>query len=140
MKKIIIASHHQLAQGFKETINYIIPEINAEIIAITAYTNNLPVEKEISDALSESAFEDEIIVFTDLLGGSVNQAFASYLSRPHFHVIAGMNLPIIMTILLTLNEENTSPEHLRQSIQEAQEQIVYVNDFFAKQALDEEDE
>lgn len=140
MKKIIIASHHQLAQGFKDTLNYIVPVVDAEIMAISAYTTNTPVEQEISDALKDIQPEDEVIVFTDLLGGSVNQAFVPYLSNPHVHVIAGMSLPLILTVVLTLNEQKTTPEQFRNSIKEAKEQIVYVNDHLAAQAIDEDDE
>lgn len=140
MKKIIIASHHKLAQGFKDTLNYIVPVIDAEIIAISAYTTNTPIEQEIVESLNDLQPEDEVIVFTDLLGGSVNQAFVPYLSNPHFHVISGMSLPLIMTVVLTLNDQKMTSEQLRNSIKEAQEQIVYVNDYFAALAVDEDDE
>ncbi|WP_395942548.1 PTS sugar transporter subunit IIA domain-containing protein [Enterococcus faecium] len=38
--------------------------------------------------------EEQILVFTDLLGGSVNQTFAKFLDRYNIQLIAGVNLPI----------------------------------------------
>lgn len=78
------------------------------------------------------------MVFTDLLGGSVNQEFVRQL-KPNVHVIAGMNLPIIMTLLLQLENQPLSEELITQSIEEAKNQIIYVNQFL-KESVDDLDE
>lgn len=139
MRKIILASHHNLAIGMKETLEYIMPNLG-DVTAIAAYTTNAPVDQEIDNALVDLTDTDEAIIFTDLLGGSVNQNFIRYLSLPNIHVITGMNLPVIMACLLPLGEEAIDPENLRQGIIEGQEQIIYVNDFLTEQTIDEEDE
>ncbi|MFR3685903.1 MAG: PTS sugar transporter subunit IIA [Enterococcus sp.] len=94
MRKIIFASHLNFAKGLEETVRFIMPN-TAEIIVINAYTQNVPVEEEIGAVLNDLAAEDEALIFTDLLGGSVNQAFVPYLAHPHIHLITGMNLPVI---------------------------------------------
>ncbi|MGM0240944.1 PTS sugar transporter subunit IIA [Enterococcus sp. AZ103] len=139
MRKIILASHHNLAKGMKETLEYIMPNLG-DVTTIAAYTANTPVDQEIDSALADLTDTDEAIIFTDLLGGSVNQNFIRYLSLPNIHVITGMNLPVIMACLLPLGEEAIDPENLRQGIIEGQEQIIYVNDFLTEQTIDEEDE
>ncbi|MGX2946296.1 PTS sugar transporter subunit IIA [Enterococcus alishanensis] len=139
MRKIILASHHNLAIGMKETLEYIMPNLG-DVTTIAAYTTNTPVDQEIDNALADLTDTDEAIIFTDLLGGSVNQNFIRYLSLPNIHVITGMNLPVIMACLLPLGEEVIDPENLRQGIIEGQEQIIYVNDFLTEQTIDEEDE
>ncbi|MBM7708436.1 PTS sugar transporter subunit IIA [Enterococcus lemanii] len=139
MRKIIFASHHHLASGLKETIEYIVPN-GEKITAISAYTTNTPVEAEINDALKDLQPEDEALVFTDLLGGSVNQAFTKYLNQGNVHVIAGMNVPVVLTVLLGLTKEKTTSQQIQQAILEGQQQLVYVNDYFKQQELDEDDE
>ena len=139
MRKIILASHHNLAIGMKDTLEYIIPTVG-DITAIAAYTTNLPVNEEIEAALADITEKDEAIIFTDLLGGSVNQNFTKYLTYPNVHLVAGMNLPVIMSCLLPLGDAAIEPEQLRLAIQEGQQQIVYVNDYLAQQTIDEEDE
>ena len=50
MRKVIFASHHTLAAGMKDTVEYIIPNA-PEITAISAYLDNVPVEEAIKKAL-----------------------------------------------------------------------------------------
>ena len=139
MRKIIIASHHKLAAGLKDTLDYILGGVD-NVVDISAYIDNKPVNETIDAVLEDLAASDEIIVFTDLLGGSVNQAFFSYLSRDHFHVITGVNLPVIMTIALQPNDTYLTDDMIQSAITEAREQLIYVNDFVAKLAIDDEDE
>lgn len=139
MRKIILASHHNLAVGMKDTLEYIMPTVG-EVTTIAAYTTNTPVNEEIDAALADVLEEDEAIIFTDLLGGSVNQNFTKYLAQPNIHLIAGMNLPVIMSCLLPLGDAAIDPEQLRGAIQEGQQQVVYVNDYLAQQTIDEDDE
>ncbi|GEB76849.1 PTS system transporter subunit IIA [Sporolactobacillus inulinus] len=49
MRKIIIASHHKMATGIKDTLNYITGERN-NVSALSAYLTNTPIQEEI-DAL-----------------------------------------------------------------------------------------
>ncbi|MDO4680236.1 MAG: PTS N-acetylglucosamine transporter subunit IIBC [Aerococcus sp.] len=139
MRKIIIASHHQLASGMVDTLNYIMPNIQ-NITAIDAYMDNTPVEDAIKESLNDLSATDEALIFTDLLGGSVNQAFVPYLSKGNIHVVTGMNLPVIMTLLLALGGTPIEPAQIQTAIEESQTQLLYVNDFIKEQAMDEEDE
>lgn len=126
-RKIIIASHNKLAYGMNETLKYLVGGLN-NIIEISAYLNNIPVNEEISAKLKNISEEDEVIVFTDLLGGSVNQAFIPYLNRNHFHVITGFNLPVVMALFLQPSNDYLNVTTIEMAIQEAREQLVYVNE------------
>ncbi|GAA3585245.1 PTS N-acetylglucosamine transporter subunit IIBC [Gibbsiella greigii] len=141
MRKIIIATHHRLAEGMKDTVKYVLPD-TADIIAISAYLTNKPIDEEILSVFADVNFqEDEVIVFTDMLGGSVNQAFARYLNNDNLHIITGVNLPVIMSILFDLNEGFINRDAIREAVNEAREQLIYVNDFVATApANDEGDE
>lgn len=139
MTKIIIASHHKLAEGFKDTLEYIAPN-TVEIIDINAYMENVPLQNEIEEVLKQFSKTEQIFVFTDLLGGSVNQEFAKKISEYNIELISGVNLPIILTIALNIGGGEVSPETIRQAIEEAKSQIVYVNDSINTQELDEDDE
>ncbi|TLQ39870.1 PTS N-acetylglucosamine transporter subunit IIBC [Ruoffia tabacinasalis] len=139
MKKIIIATHHKLAEGFKSTLEYIVPN-TVEVIDINAYIDNISVEDQITEELNKFNDDEQIFVFTDLLGGSVNQEFAKKISKYNIELISGVNLPLIMTIVLAFNDRELTKETIRGSIEEAQKQIVYVNDFIKDQQIDDEDE
>ncbi|BBN99786.1 PTS sugar transporter subunit IIA [Sporolactobacillus terrae] len=139
MRKIIIASHHKMAQGIQDTLNYITGERN-NVSALSAYLTNTPIQEEIDALLKGVDQEDEVVVFTDLLGGSVNQSFAKYTARPHFHVITGINLPIVLAIALKPEGTYLTAEQIRLSLNEAKEQLVYVNDFISNRPEEDEDD
>ncbi|MEC5319458.1 hypothetical protein VSX61_10995 [Brenneria populi subsp. brevivirga] len=141
MRKIIIATHHRLAEGMKDTIQYILPDAG-EIIAISAYLTNTPIEEEISSVLDGINYqEDEVIVFTDMLGGSVNQTFSKHLKNKNIHIVTGINLPVVTAILFELEDSFVNPDTIREAVNYSREQLVYMNDFMAEQSThDEEDE
>ncbi|CAM1669955.1 MULTISPECIES: PTS sugar transporter subunit IIA [Streptococcus] len=138
MTKVIIASHHHLATGMKDTIEYLIPSIG-KIDVIAAYINNEPIEDEISKLLESYPVDEKVLIFTDLLGGSVNQTFIRYMSKRNLFLVTGMNLPIIMTLLLSIESEDLSEDLIRKSIDEAKNQLLFVNDIY-NQVTDEDDE
>ena len=138
MTKVIIASHHHLATGMKDTIEYLIQSIG-KIDVIAAYINNEPIEDEISKLLESYPVDEKVLIFTDLLGGSVNQTFIRYMSKRNLFLVTGMNLPIIMTLLLSIESEDLSEDLIRKSIDEAKNQLLFVNDIY-NQVTDEDDE
>lgn len=138
MTKVIIASHHHLATGMKDTIEYLIPSIG-KIDVIAAYINNESIEDEISKLLESYPVDEKVLIFTDLLGGSVNQTFIRYMSKRNLFLVTGMNLPIIMTLLLSIESEDLSEDLIRKSIDEAKNQLLFVNDIY-NQVTDEDDE
>ncbi|MCO6541064.1 MAG: PTS N-acetylglucosamine transporter subunit IIBC [Lactobacillus sp.] len=134
---IIIASHHKLSLGMKDTIKYI-TNTNLRIIALAAYMDNTPIDKQIKEIMNDLSEEDEVFIFTDILAGSVNQKFEKYIQRPHTNLITGMNLSIIMAIVLDFSNKYISTEKIENMINSARKELIYVNN--AKVQLDEDDE
>ena len=139
MKKIIVATHYRLAEGLKSTFDYIAPN-TVEIIAISAYLENVSVESQVQAALDQFELGEQILVFTDLLGGSVNQTFAKFLDSFNIELIAGVNLPVLMTLALAICGGDLSETTIRQAIEESRQEIVYVNDMLQDQTMDDMDE
>ena len=83
--------------------------------------------------------DDEVIVLTDLMGGSVYQKFFPYMND-HVHVICGMNLPLAMSFLLASEDQTLTQESVDAIIEECKKQIVYVNSLSAASAMDCDDE
>ncbi len=139
MTKILLASHMQMAGGLKNTLNYICPD-HDDIMVLNAYEKNVPVEEELAALLSTVGDDDDCLIFTDLLGGSVNQAAAIQIAgKPNFHLIAGMNLPLVLSLILTC-KNGVDPDAIRMAIEEARSQMVYVNDVLFGNQDEDEDE
>lgn len=139
MKKIIIATHHKLANGFKETLNYILPN-TVEVIDICAYLENISIESQIDKVLSNFKKDEQIFVFTDIKGGSVNQEFTKKIGEYNIELISGVNLAIIISIALQLGEENIGIDTIREEVINSSKELVYINDIIKNQSIDDGDE
>jgi len=73
MKRVIvIASHHRMADGLKETLNFITGGLT-EGVSLSAYVDNRPVEGEIDELMNGFADEEEGGGLTGLRTGRGNQ-------------------------------------------------------------------
>ena len=95
MRRYIIASHHLLAHGLKDTLNFLTSMDG--IIDISAYMDDTDLPTQIKELFDSFDPEDEVVMMTDMLGGSVNQQFCPYVND-HRHLICGIN-PVSYTHL-----------------------------------------
>ncbi|WP_368251767.1 PTS sugar transporter subunit IIA [Enterococcus sp. 2201sp1_2201st1_B8_2201SCRN_220225] len=131
MRKLVIASHSTLAAGFKETLGFL-TGIENPISSLCAYVEGTDdIDEKIHELLDTT---DEVIVLTDMAGGSVNQKFFTYISD-RVHVIAGMNLPLAMSITLQLQNEDLD---IASIVEESQKQIIYMNDQKSEETIEDE--
>ena len=135
MRKIVVASHSLLAQGFKDTLEFLTGKSDV-VNAVCAYVND---NGEGLDAAVEAALSgtDEVVVLTDALGGSVNQRFSRFASD-RIHVIAERCIrdsPLAMTVALARPDEKLDFDAL---VDEARQQIVYVNGASSAECEDDE--
>ena len=96
MRRFIFASHHYLAYGLKDTVDFLTNKAKT-IYDINAYAEDKEqnLESRVKELFDTFDPQDEVIVLTDLLGGSVYQKFYPYISE-RVHVLCGMNLPMAM--------------------------------------------
>ena len=97
MRRYIIASHHLLANGLKDTLNFLTSMDG--IIDISAYMDDTDLPTQIKELFDSFEPEDEVVMMTDMLGGSVNQQFCPYVND-HRHLICGINLPCALSLVL----------------------------------------
>ena len=72
MRRIILASHGMLAEGMKDSVTFIVGHSN-NIYTISAYTKeDFSFEAEVKQIFESFNDGDEVIVITDIYGGSVN--------------------------------------------------------------------
>lgn len=131
MRKLIIATHSTLAEGFKETLGFL-TGIKEQTSSLCAYVEGTEeIDQRINELLDTT---DEIIVLTDMAGGSVNQKFFQHMSD-QVHIITGVNLPLAMSIVLQLENENLDIPTI---VKEAQQQIIYVNEQKSEEEAEDE--
>jgi fructoselysine and glucoselysine-specific PTS system IIA component len=125
-RKFLIATHGTLALGIKSSLNMIIGSVEHLFLILAYLDQNVSVETEIKQVLEQIEDRDELVVFTDILGGSVTNQILQHSLKSNIYIISGFNLPLIIDVILA---DNSSPieEVISASIENAKEQMVYVN-------------
>jgi len=121
--KYIIATHGELANGFSSAVRVIIG--NEEIYTVNAYVDGRnDVTSDISAILDQFDPAERVLVFTDVLGGSVNQEITALMERYNMKVITGMNLCLVMDIIM--QGDRITDESIQEAISEARMQMMYI--------------
>ncbi|WP_127837461.1 PTS sugar transporter subunit IIA [Clostridium prolinivorans] len=138
MNQVILASHGKLAQGMKDTLNMIVGNLET-VQAFSSYRDEeKSIKESIEKAIKNNYGKNDIYILTDILGGSVNNDVMSLLKDyPKLHVIAGMNLSLVISIAIS---ENISNKTLEQFIKESQQAIVDCNKLINKNLNKKEEE
>lgn len=133
--KYICASHGNMASGVKNTIEMFLGK-QENVYAIDAYVGKCDFMQEFLSLVESFGGKEEIIVFTDVFSGSVNQMISNCLNTYDIKVLAGFNLPLIMEIML--RGETLSDEEISQAVEQAREQMVFMNSLISRESLPEE--
>ena len=138
MRRFIFASHHKLAYGLKDTVDFLTGATKT-IYDINAYLDDetKDIDTVVAELFASFDDEDEVVVLVDMMGGSVYQKFYPYMSDK-VHVICGMNLPMALSLVLAPEDERLTSEDVEEKLMECKNQLVYVNKMAAN--VDEDDE
>ena len=139
-RKVIIATHGKLAGGYLDALS-ILTGGTDQITAISSFTEDNNPKETIAGLMEQIPMDAELLVFTDIMGGSVNQMFVPYLEKRKMHLITGINLALVVQILL--KEEELTPQQIMEDIALAREEMKYVNwevQNYSKETQQENDE
>lgn len=138
MRRFIFASHHKLAYGLKDTVDFLTGATKT-IYDINAYLDDetKDIDTVVAELFASFDDEDEVVVLVDMMGGSVYQKFYPFISEK-VHVICGMNLPMALSFVLASEEECLTSEKVEQVLMDCKNQLVHVNKMAA--SVDEDDE
>ena len=125
MKKVLIATHGKMASGIKSTVELLIGQM-AEITTIDAYVNpDVDIVQQMKEFFENKKEGEQVFVFTDLQGGSVNQKLISYSENPEVILITGFNLAILLSVIMA--GDKVTQEEVEGYINEAREQLKVIS-------------
>lgn len=133
MRYILLMSHGHLASGMKHTVEMIAGKAE-NLISFDAYVDGNDNVKKFFENFMADHSNDEIIVVTDVLGGSVNNEILNYNGMDQVSIISGMNVALVLNLLLIQDEE--IKKVIQDSVGESRETIQY----FEKIELDLEED
>ena len=127
MRKFLIATHGSFAAGIKSSLEMIIGSTE-NVYIIQAYTeSNKTITDELDEIMQKVSENDELIIFTDLAGGSITNQVLQTALKKNVYIIAGVNLPLLLDVVLSDPEVPVS-EVIEAGISNARDQIVFVNE------------
>ena len=125
MKRLILASHGRLAEGMADTARMIIGD-QTELIPLSLVSGMQPeLLKTKVEGMIKSWPGELTVILTDLWGGSVNTALLPLCADANVHLIAGMNLNLVLQ--LCLSDVETGGMTIESILNEAQKSMVYGN-------------
>lgn len=126
MFRLVLASHGRLAEGMKNSAQFIAGESTA-IDTICAYVEEqVTLESQIDEVFGQYSDEDEIVVVTDIFGGSVNNEFLNRLQKQKFWLISGMNLPMIIQLAMIKDSDDIF-EKVQEAVETGKEMTCFCN-------------
>ena len=134
MRKFLIATHGSFAEGIKSSLEMIAGS-NENVHIIGAYTDgNKSIEEDLDRVLLQVGRNDELIVFTDLAGGSITSEILRLVQGENIYVVAGINLPLLLETVLA-DPDAPAEEVIENGISSARDQIMFVSRILKQTSL-----
>ncbi|MEG0077257.1 PTS sugar transporter subunit IIA [Anaerorhabdus sp.] len=122
MLKIFLASHGCMASGVKSSLDVLLGA-SKNVTVFDAYVNQDTVQEHLDTFYEGIQDDDEVLLLSDLYGGSVNQVMFMYLEKPNTRLVAGINLALVLEVV---NKETLSNEELDEIVEMSRQVLVVV--------------
>lgn len=124
MRKVLIATHGKLANGIRSALELFLGN-QEELDTINAFTEGEEEDftQSIDRFLAKVGEEDQALIFTDILGGSVNQKVVERaFEKSNVFIVTNINLPTIISLLV--NEDKMTEEMIENVIAETKVSLL----------------
>ena len=130
MRELYIATHGRYAEGVISALNLLVGDDHG-VTPICAYCGDIGSTADLTlrfEAIARQTASEgkELVLFTDMPGGSVNNTAVQMLvNYPHAHVVSGANL--IMLMEFCLSEQTQTTSRIQDAIAAASSAMQYMN-------------
>ncbi len=129
MINILLVTHGNFGKELLKSSELIIgPVENAESISFQQGESFDSLLKNVEEAVRRLS-EDDLIVFTDMYGGSPFNAVSRTMKNNNFYHITGINFPLFIDIAVN-RDAYTLEEIAEKIIKNGKKSIVFVNEKF----------
>lgn len=97
MLKLFLSSHGHLASGLKSSLDILLGN-SSNVYIFDAYVDEHSVQFKLDEFYRHVSEDDQVILMSDLYGGSVNQVMVTYLDHPNTTLITGINLALVLEL------------------------------------------
>lgn len=135
--EIVLASHGKFASGILSSLNLLYGKTD-NVQALDCYTDKkFDLQKEVKRVIDGNT-KTNLLVVTDIFGGSVNNEFLKYIHMPNYYLVSGMNLPFLLELMTKQGEETNIDDLITSVLEEAKESIQFCNKSFENVGKEED--
>lgn len=135
MRKLLLVSHGDFAKGLRNTLSVFGVDLS-NVTAVSAYTESKDPQSALSSYWQSLADEDQLLIFTDILAGSVNQYVMPEMTRPNTYIFTGMNLPMLLQAVCL--PEDAGIDAIRSLADAGKSGVVFMNEYHPAVGSDDE--
>lgn len=125
MRHFILVTHADMAKGIAASAEFIVGK-QENLTCYCAYTEEPDFKNKVREKIDGLGEDEEVILMTDMLGGSVNSELLEFTGRKNVYMATGINLAFLIGIL-TGDEEEPAEALIEETIVNAKENMVYCN-------------
>ena len=103
-----------MASGIKSSLDILIGNTD-KITVFDAYVDEKNVQDVLDNFYKTVSEDDEVLLLSDLYGGSVNQVMFTYLNRPNTRLVSGVNLALVLELAIKETISDSELEELVES-------------------------
>lgn len=131
MINILLVTHGDFGKELLNSSEIIIGKVdNAEYISFSLGDSYEKLYKEVEETIDRLSKDDDLIVFTDMYGGSPFNAVSRAMKNRNFYHITGINFPLFLDI--AINRTSYSMTDIAEKIiKNGKRSIVFVNEKFS---------
>lgn len=95
------------------------------------------LEEEVKKIM-ECYQDHQLVVVTDLFGGSVNNEFLTYIQRDNFYLVTGMNLPFLIELVMQFQITESLSSLIKETLEKTKQTILFCNALISNEVEEEE--
>jgi mannose/fructose/sorbose-specific phosphotransferase system IIA component len=131
---IVVASHGALAQALINSAEMIVgAQDNVATVCLDPKDNLEACHNRLCTAIDQVQTEAGVLALIDLFGGTPGNAALLGLRERTYHVVAGVNLPMLLEVLMSRNSGVSVKELTDIALQAGQNSIIDVSARFEAQ-------
>ena len=126
--KVLLGSHGRFASGIKTSLEILIGKEDAnKLTVIDAYIDGNDVDAQLEDFFNNVDDSEQVLMLSDLYGGSVNQKMYLYLNRSNTYLVAGVNLAFVLESCMLDEVDSDTLERIVEQARQMQRVVYFDN-------------
>ena len=124
MVKFFLSTHGHMASGLKSSVDILLGDSSC-LTAFDAYVDERSLEDQLNAFYETVAPEDQVILLSDMFGGSVNSMMYLFLNRPNTMLVTGVNLALVIGLIV--GKDSLTRESVEELVRQGREAVRIVD-------------